>query len=99
MLQLQYDELEFDGSPDTTIDDFYTMFTSSIASDAQEAGNKLDTTTAIYSAVEQEYQSISGVNLDEELANLMKFQTSYQASAKVITTIDQMLDTLLSIKS
>ncbi len=39
-----------------------------------------------------------GVNLDEELANLMKFQTSYQASAKIISTIDQMLNTLLTIK-
>ncbi|MBP6498279.1 MAG: hypothetical protein KA253_06360, partial [Campylobacteraceae bacterium] len=37
--------------------------------------------------------------VDEELANLMKFQTAYSANAKIITTIDQMLDTLLGIKA
>lgn len=43
--------------------------------------------------------SISGVNLDEEMANLIKFQSSYKAAAKLITTADQMLETILSLKS
>jgi len=38
------------------------------------------------------------VNMDEEMTNLMKFQSGYQASAKVITTISKMLDTLMGIK-
>jgi flagellar hook-associated protein 1 FlgK len=36
--------------------------------------------------------------MDEELVNLMKYQTAYQANAKVITAIDKMLDTLLGMK-
>ena len=42
--------------------------------------------------------SVSGVNLDEELTNLIKYQSSYVAAAKLITTADQMLETLLGLK-
>ncbi|MFZ5374939.1 MAG: flagellar basal body rod C-terminal domain-containing protein, partial [Campylobacterota bacterium] len=42
--------------------------------------------------------SISKVSIDEEMANLIRYQTSYGAAAKVITTIDQMMQTLLGLK-
>lgn len=41
---------------------------------------------------------VTGVNLDEELSNLIVYQKSYQASAKSIQTANQMLDTVLSLK-
>ena len=42
--------------------------------------------------------SVSGVNMDEEMSNLIKYQHSYTAAAKLITTADQMLQTLLGLK-
>ena len=39
---------------------------------------------------------LSGVSLDEELANLIKFQHAYNAAAKVITTVDEMLDKIIN---
>jgi len=51
-----------------------------------------------FNATELEYYSVSKVSIDEEMTNLIKYQTSYGAAAKVITTIDQMMDTLLGIK-
>jgi len=54
--------------------------------------------TAQFKAAELEYQSISKVSMDEELTNLIKYQTAYGAAAKVITTIDQMMNTLLGLK-
>ena len=42
-------------------------------------------------------QSISGVDLDEEAANLMAWQAAYEASARVITTTNQLLDTLMAM--
>jgi len=42
-------------------------------------------------------ESNSGVSLDEELANLIKYQRSYQASAKLISTASDMLDTVLNM--
>ncbi len=43
--------------------------------------------------------SVSGVSLDEEMTNLTKYQQAYQASARLINTVDQLLDTVLSLKS
>ena len=42
--------------------------------------------------------SVSGVSIDEEMADLTRFQRGYQASAKLITTIDEMLDTTIGLK-
>jgi flagellar hook-associated protein 1 FlgK len=81
-----------------TPDGFYRNITGKIATDAQNSGRDQETSQAIFNAVNQEQQSISGVNIDEELANLLKYQTAYSANAKIISTIDRMLDALLSIK-
>ncbi len=57
-----------------------------------------ETVTTQFNAVEMEYFSTSKVSIDEEMTNLIKYQTSYGAAAKIITTIDQMMETLLGIK-
>ena len=57
-----------------------------------------ETYIAINKTAVTEFQSISGVNMNEELTNLIRFQNSYGASAKVITTVEKMLDTLLTLK-
>jgi flagellar hook-associated protein 1 len=44
-------------------------------------------------------QSVSGVSIDQEMTNLMQFQKSYEASAQVITTLNEMLQTLIDMKS
>lgn len=51
---------------------------------------------AVYLQAYNRVQSESGVNLDEEAANLMRYQQSYQASARIMTTAQQMFDSLLS---
>ena len=42
--------------------------------------------------------SVSGVSVDEEMTNLVKFQKAFSATAKVVTTIDEMLDTVINMK-
>ncbi len=102
MIQLQYNKLDFfrknSSNVNESLDGFYRFFTANIATDGEKAGRQKDTSTALFNTINAEFQSISGVNIDEELTNLMKFQTAYSANAKVITTIDQMLNTLLGIK-
>jgi flagellar hook-associated protein 1 len=44
-------------------------------------------------------QSVSGVNTDEEMMNVMKFQRSYQAALRVVETADQMLQSLLNMRA
>jgi len=103
MLQLQYDTLNFYNKSGSTVQEsfqgYYSYLTTSIATDASAASNSFDTNSALNTTILNQFQSISGVNTDEELTNLIQYQSSYSANAKVITTIDQMLDTLLGIKS
>jgi flagellar hook-associated protein 1 FlgK len=41
-------------------------------------------------------QSASGVNIDQETTNILIYQRAYQASSRVLTTVDEMLDTLIN---
>lgn len=54
-------------------------------------------TTLVNNTIQQQ-QSISGVNLDEEAANLMRFQRAYQAAGQAIKVANTMFDTLLSLR-
>ncbi len=102
MVTLQYKNITFakpDGNKDSqTIEEFYRYSSSKIASDAHQASINKDASEVLNNTVTNEFKSVSAVDMDEELVNLMKYQTAYQANAKVITTIDQMINTLLSIK-
>jgi len=102
MVQLQYETLNFynDGTVSSeTLDGYYTSLTTHIASDTSAAESSLSTNQTLYDTAYAANQSVSGVNEDEELANLIMYQASYTAAAKIITTIDEMLDVLLGIKS
>jgi len=103
MVQFQYNDIEFDSkngdSVTTTISGYYSYITTSIASDSDRINTNVDNQEAIFTSIQKEYQSESGVNLDEEMTEMMKYQRGYQASAKIITTINKMFDTLLSLKN
>lgn len=102
MVQLQYKKIEFrydnKFNKTETIEGFYRFITTQIASQTETNNHTHDTHEALHKTILSEYKSISGVNINEELANLIRFQASYGASAKIITTVDKMLDTLLTIK-
>lgn len=102
MIQLQYEKFDFQRSGSSVVSEsvegFYRFITTSIATDGESANRNFETSTSLFNTINSEFQSISGVNVDEELTDLMKFQAAYGANAKVITTIDQMLDTLLGLK-
>jgi flagellar hook-associated protein 1 FlgK len=51
---------------------------------------------AVVQSAADAVESSAGVNLDEEMTNMLLFQRAYQASARVITTVDEMLDTLIN---
>jgi len=67
----------------------------SIGIQVRQAEASLATQTALRDQAEQSLNSIAGVNLDEEAANLLKYQQAYQASAQVVVAANQMFQTLL----
>ena len=101
MLQLQFDDVTFEANGievSETLYGYYDAIVTDVGTRTNAAITTNDTVTAKYNAILQTYESISKVNIDEEMVNLIKYQTAYGASAKIITTIDQMMDTLLGLK-
>lgn len=72
-----------------------SQITSSVGSQARQAEYALDAQTAIDTQINGQREAISGVNLDEEAANMLKFQQAYQAAAQVLSVADQVFQTLL----
>jgi flagellar hook-associated protein 1 FlgK len=70
--------------------------TSIVGSKANNADLSADTAQALYTQAYNRNQETSGVNLDEEAANLMKFQQAYQASSQIISVANTIFDTILA---
>ncbi|MDR1686221.1 MAG: flagellar hook-associated protein FlgK [Desulfovibrio sp.] len=81
-----------------TLADYYGNIVTKIGADTVSTKFVSASETAMATDLYNRQQEISGVNLDEEMSNLIKFQASYKAAAKLITTADEMLQTLLSLK-
>lgn len=102
MVQLQFASVTFGSRFDKTSDTIYGYFDNLVTKVGTKTNSVQltnDSLTAQFNAIKQEQDSISKVSIDEEMANLIRYQTSYGAAAKVITTIDQMMTTLLGIKA
>ncbi|ABV86676.1 flagellar hook-associated protein FlgK [Shewanella pealeana] len=80
----------------TTLNDVYENTKFDVGSKTKAAEVAMGSADAIYTQAYTRVQSVSGVNLDEEAANLMRFQQSYQASARIMTTANEIFNTLFS---
>ena len=72
------------------------FFVSSLGAATREAERLGSVQTLVMGHLEQVRLSVSGVSLDEEMVDLMRFQRAYQAAARIISVIDEMLDTLIN---
>lgn len=81
----------------STVGNYYNALVSSIGVDAENAANTTSQSDSFLKQLNALRESNSGVSLDEELTNLMKYQRAYQASAKVINTVNEMLDTVMGL--
>ena len=76
---------------------YFSTLLATVGRDIATAQNERDTAYALGEQVESQIQDVSGVNLDDELANLQQFQRSYQASAKVLSVMDETLGDLINM--
>ncbi len=79
-----------------SIIDAYGTLTTSIGTVGSQAATNLTTQTSLYNQAMSAQQSVSGVNLDEEAANMVRYQQAYQASAQVISTAQTIFSSLIS---
>jgi flagellar hook-associated protein 1 FlgK len=93
--QLQSERVLENGT--ASLSEFYSNFISDIGSQGSAALERRTTEEATMNLLEERRQSVSGVSMDEEMANLIKVQKSYEAAAKLVTTIDEMMQTVIEM--
>ncbi len=79
-----------------TISGYYSSLVGQIGTDGKNANTAQSTHQAINKQIQTQIQSVTGVNLDDEMANLLRFQRSYQAAAQALNAIDQSISTFLT---
>lgn len=77
--------------------DAYDQLTSNVATGSQSASAAADGFRNFQQTLQGQHLAISGVNIDEEAVKMIEYQRAYQASAKVISTVNEMLQTLLNL--
>jgi len=70
-----------------------------VSSDKENVDYLKETQKAVKESLQLTYDKVVKVDKDEEMVNLIKFQAAYEANAKMITVVDEMLQTILGLKS
>ncbi|MDR1241955.1 MAG: flagellar hook-associated protein FlgK [Deltaproteobacteria bacterium] len=78
--------------------DYYAALVTRVGSDTLHVKDSATREVTVAQTLSDRREEIVGVSLDEELTNLIKFQSSYQAAAKLITTAEEMLQIILGMK-
>ena len=82
-----------------TYGEVYNNLLSDVAVRTQRAQSSADTETALLGSALDRQSSLQGVNLDEEAANLVRYQQAYQAAAQIVAVANEVFDTLLRATS
>lgn len=80
-----------------TFDEYYHALVSEVGHDVEQASLYFDHQSDMMVFMENYRETVSGVSIDEEMVNLVKYQNAYEAAAKVITTADELLETVMSM--
>ncbi|RLA83891.1 MAG: hypothetical protein DRG78_03015 [Epsilonproteobacteria bacterium] len=93
-------DVDFDstGQNNTSFSKFYQTIRFDIADNRENIIIREESQKAVTQSLSSTYDQLTKVDKDEEMINLIKFQSAYEANAKVITVIDEMLSTLLNMK-
>jgi flagellar hook-associated protein 1 FlgK len=85
------------GNSTATFAEYFSSVVGRLGLNSNQAQSNLQTRVFLTEQYEAQQDSIAGVSLDEEMANLIRYQHTYTAAARLITTTDQMLETLLNM--
>lgn len=84
------------GGDTTTMNGFYTGKIGTLALETQRAERNFKNLETIVRSLSNQREAVNGVNLDEEAINLMQSQKAYNAAARVLTAIDEMIDRIIN---
>lgn len=89
------ENLIFNGGTANTAD-YYESIISGLAVSTQAAKNMTGNQEVLTTAIDNQKTAVSGVSLDDEMINMVKFQQGYNAAARVITAMDELMDTIIN---
>lgn len=81
-----------------TMNEYYANYAGALGLDVVRANHVLEASDIVVQDLTQRREAVSGVSLDEEATSMMRWQANFTASSKVITTVDEMLETVLGLK-
>jgi flagellar hook-associated protein 1 FlgK len=77
----------------------YTQIVTTLGQTAASITSQISDQKVVTKMLDQQRTAVSGVSLDEEMTNLVTYQKAYQASAKIVSTVNEMFDTVLQMKA
>ena len=98
MTEVQHNRYSFYNVSSGTLGTAFNTFYSDIGSTNRNITTKHDYLYTVLDEMHSKQDALAGVNLDEELADILRYQYMYQASAKIVSTIDSMMETLLAMR-
>ena len=98
LAKIQWDKsLTIGVTSNTSFSEFYQNLLVTVSSNVENNNFKLESQNTIVNSLESTYNNLTKVDPDEEMINLLQYQAAYEANAKVITAVDEMLQTLLAM--
>ncbi len=79
-----------------SFNEFYESFIAALGAQGQRTRTMADNQRALMNQIDAQRQSVMGVNIDEEMMDIIKFQQAFNAIARYVTTIDEMLDIIIN---
>ncbi|HIQ88379.1 TPA: flagellar hook-associated protein FlgK [Candidatus Galligastranaerophilus faecipullorum] len=87
----------YGGANNVTFEGFLTYFSGEVGLQQSDIAGKFETANVVNESAQTNYQSITGVNLDEELADMIKFQRGYEASARMFNVANEIYQVLVAL--
>ncbi len=93
---LQFEKILSDGN--ANLDEYYNTMVGKVGVIAKKTNNAHDAQDSVVKQLNSIRESVSGVSLDEETTKMIEFQKAFDASARIVKTADEMMDTVLNLK-
>lgn len=90
-------KMDLDDLDTNTIEDFYADIVGDIGFETAAATSALQAQTQLLSQLEADREAVSGVNIDEEMVDMVRYQQSYEAAARFLAVAQEMTDTLINL--
>jgi len=80
-----------------TLSSFYASLIGQLGREVADAGRNVEYQANVMTQLANQREAVSGVSIDEEMMNLIKYQMGYNAAGKLCQVVDELMDTLISL--